>query len=47
MKNLICKECPNICNFVLDWRDAENVFITGNKYANGIVYTTCVIRKII
>ena len=45
MKNLICQECPNGCNLDLYWRDAENVFISGNKCAGGIGYATRIIRK--
>ena len=45
MKNLICQECPNGCNLELDWRNAENVFIGGNKCAGGIRYAARVIRK--
>ncbi|MGA2781520.1 MAG: GIY-YIG nuclease family protein [Smithella sp.] len=45
MGNLICQECPNGCNLALEWEDAENVFIAGNKCASGIVYAARVIRK--
>ncbi len=45
MKNLICQECPNGCNLALEWEDAENVFIAGNKCVSGIVYAARVIRK--
>jgi len=45
MKNLICQECPNGCNLALEWEDAENVFISGNKCASGIVYAAHIIRK--
>jgi len=45
MKNLICRECPNGCHLILDWKDAENVFISGNKCASGIVYAARAIHK--
>ena len=45
MRNLICQECPNGCNLALEWKDAENVFIAGNKCASGIVYAARIIRK--
>ena len=45
MKNLICQECPNGCNLTLDWKDAENVFVAGNKCATGIVYAARIIRR--
>ena len=45
MKNLICQECPNGCNLTLEWENAENVFIAGNKCASGIVYAARIIRK--
>jgi homoserine kinase type II len=45
IENLICQECPNGCNLVFEWEDAENVFIAGNKCASGIVYAARVIRK--
>jgi homoserine kinase type II len=45
MKNLICQECPNGCNLTLDWKDAENVFVAGNKCASGIVYAARIIRR--
>ena len=45
MKNLICHECPNGCNLTLDWKDAENVFVAGNKCASGIVYAARIIRR--
>jgi homoserine kinase type II len=45
MENLICQECPNGCNLTLEWEDAENVFITVNKCARGIVYAARIIRK--
>ena len=44
-KKLICQECPNGCNLALEWKNAENVFIAGNKCASGIVYATRIIRK--
>ena len=44
-EKLICQECPNGCNLTLEWKDAENVFIAGNKCANGIVYAVRIIRK--
>ncbi len=43
--NLICQECPNGCNLAFEWKDAENVFIAGNKCASGIAYAARVIRK--
>ena len=49
MKNLICQECPNGCNLALEWEDAENVFIAGNKCVSGIVYaasTTQAVQEI-
>ena len=45
MGNLICQECPNGCNLVLEWEDEKNVFIVGNKCASGIVYAARVIHK--
>jgi homoserine kinase type II len=42
---LICGDCPNGCNLTLTWKDAENVFIAGNKCARGIVYAAHLIRK--
>ena len=45
MKKLICQECPNGCNLALEWEDAENVFIAGNKCVSGIVYAARIIRK--
>jgi homoserine kinase type II len=45
MKNLICQECPNGCNLTLDWKDAKNVFVAGNKCASGIVYAARIIRR--
>jgi homoserine kinase type II len=45
MENLICNECPNGCNLTLEWEDAENIFISGNKCASGVIYTAGVIRK--
>jgi CxxC motif-containing protein len=45
MKYLICQECPNGCNLALEWEDAENVFIAGNKCVSGIVFAACIIRK--
>ncbi|MCX5849389.1 MAG: phosphotransferase [Deltaproteobacteria bacterium] len=45
MKNLICQKCPNGCNLALEWENAENVFIAGNKCASGIVYAARVISK--
>ncbi len=44
MINLICQECPNGCNLTLDWKDAKNVFVAGNKCASGIVYAARIIR---
>jgi homoserine kinase type II len=44
-KKLICQECPNGCNLTLEWENAENVFIAGNKCASGIVYAALIIRK--
>jgi homoserine kinase type II len=44
-KNLICQECPNGCNLTLEWENAENIFIAGNKCARGIVYAARIIRK--
>ena len=45
MENIICNECPNGCNLTLEWEDAENVFIVGNKCASGIIFTARIIRK--
>jgi homoserine kinase type II len=45
MENLICQECSNGCNLALEWENAENVFIAGNKCASGIVYAARIIRK--
>jgi putative endonuclease len=44
-KKLICQECPNGCNLTLEWENAENVFITGNKCASGLVYAARIIRR--
>ena len=44
-KKLICQECPNGCNLAFEWKDAKNVFIAGNKCADGIVYAARIIRK--
>jgi homoserine kinase type II len=45
MSNLICRECPNGCNLTLEWENAENVFIIGNKCTRGIAYAAHIIRK--
>jgi homoserine kinase type II len=45
MENLICRECPNGCNLILEREDEENVFIAGNKCTRGIVYAAHRIRK--
>ena len=44
-KKLICPECPNGCSLTIEWENAENAFITGNKCASGIVYAVRIIRK--
>ncbi len=45
MENLLCLECPNGCNLTLEWENAENVFIAGNKCAGGVTYAGRVIHK--
>ena len=45
MENLLCLECPNGCNLTLEWENAENVFIAGNKCAGGVIYAGRVIHK--
>ncbi len=45
MENLICQECPNGCDLTLEWGNAENVFIAGNKCAEGLIYAARVIHK--
>ncbi|HUN53584.1 MAG TPA: aminoglycoside phosphotransferase family protein [Smithella sp.] len=45
MEISVCRECPNGCNLTLEWKDAENIFITGNKCKSGIIYAARVIRK--
>lgn len=44
MENLICSECPNGCNLILEREDEENVFIAGNKCAKGIAFASHIIR---
>jgi CxxC motif-containing protein len=45
MENLLCRECPNGCNLTLEWENAENIFIAGNKCAGGVTYAGRVIHK--
>ncbi|PKN51251.1 MAG: hypothetical protein CVU55_12500 [Deltaproteobacteria bacterium HGW-Deltaproteobacteria-13] len=45
MESLICRECPNGCNLTMEWTDAENVFIAGNRCADGVIFASRVIRK--
>jgi homoserine kinase type II len=44
-ENIICQECPNGCNLILKWKDASNVFISGNKCSSGISYAACLIHR--
>jgi len=45
MENILCRECPNGCNLTLEWENAENVFIAGNKCVGGVTYARRVIHK--
>jgi len=45
MKYLICQECPNGCSLSLQWKDAENVFISGNQCAHGVAFAARIISR--
>lgn len=45
MKQFICQGCPNGCNLVLQRKDRENVFISGNQCAHGVDFAARIICR--